>query len=80
MRHDSDENDKRDATWRKGKEREKERERDGKKEVIGRKEKGIMTKIIIIIRIFQNPLKYMYHHFNNSTCFSVGLLISCRRN
>lgn len=78
MRHDSDENDKRDATWRKGKEREKERVRDGKKEVIGRKEKGIMTKIIIIIRIFQNPLKY--HHFNNSTCFSVGLLISCRRN
>ena len=59
-------------------EKEKGRERDGKKEVIGRKEKGIMTKIIIIIRIFQNPLKY--HHFNNSTCFSVGLLISCRRN
>lgn len=61
-------------------EKEKGRERDGKKEVIGRKEKGLMTKIIIIIRIFQNPLKYMYHHFNNSTCFSVGLLISCRRN
>lgn len=37
VRHDSDENDKRDATWRKGEEREKEkgRERDGKKEVIG---------------------------------------------